>query len=71
MALTKLQITMIEGQTTSSQAFSVPDPIYENTQNVTANYCITTGSSAMSAGPITLASGAVITIPTGSRWIIL
>ena len=41
---------------------------YENDTNVTASYSITSGKNAMSAGPITLASGAVVTIPNGSVW---
>lgn len=44
---------------------------YENDQNVTANYSITLGKSAMSTGPITLDPGVVVTIPGGSRWVIL
>ncbi len=44
---------------------------YENGQTVTTSYTITTGSSAMSTGPITINSGAVVTIPSGSRWVIL
>lgn len=41
---------------------------YENPQTVTTNYTITTGSNAMSAGPITVAPGVTVTIPAGSTW---
>lgn len=41
---------------------------YENDQNVTTNYTITTGKNAMSAGPITLDPGVIVTIPSGSEW---
>ena len=41
---------------------------YENDQNVTTNYTITTGKNAMSAGPITLDPGVTVTIPSGSEW---
>ena len=44
---------------------------YENDQIVTNSYSITAGKSAMTAGPVTIASGAVVTIPNGSRWVIL
>lgn len=44
---------------------------YENSQSVTTSYTITTGASASSTGPISIASGATITIPDGSRWVIL
>lgn len=46
-------------------------PIYENTQTVGTSYTITSGSSAMSAGPITLSSGVTVTLPSGSRWVII
>lgn len=45
--------------------------MYENNQMVTANYTITTNKNAMSAGPITVASGVIVTIPSGSRWVII
>jgi hypothetical protein len=43
----------------------------ENDQVVTTNYTITTGKNASSAGPITIDSGATVTVPTGSRWLVL
>ena len=46
-------------------------PIYENTQTVGTSYSITSGSSASSAGPITLSAGVTVTIPSGSRWVII
>jgi hypothetical protein len=42
--------------------------IYENSQSITTNYCITTGTGAFSAGPINIA--AIVTIPNGSSWTI-
>ena len=44
---------------------------YENDTNVTDNYTITTGKNAMSAGPITLDAGVVVTIPSGSVWTVV
>lgn len=44
---------------------------YENPQTITANYTITTNSNAMAAGPITIASGVSVTIPSGSVWTVL
>ena len=43
----------------------------ENTQTVTTSYAIPSGRNAMSTGPITVDSGATVTIPTGSRWVVL
>jgi hypothetical protein len=49
-----------------------PDRIfYENQQTVTANYTLTTNYNAMTAGPITINSGAVVTVPSGSYWTIV
>ena len=70
MALTKVQSSMIGGGT-GSIAFAPGVPVYENTQSISSNYAIPTGSSAMSVGPITLANGVSVTIPSGSRWVVL
>ena len=43
----------------------------ENQDDVTADYTITTGSNAMSVGPITVATGVTVTVPTGNRWLVL
>ena len=43
----------------------------ENSDDVTTSYTITSGKNAMSVGPITVEAGVVVTIPTGSRWVIL
>lgn len=43
----------------------------ENDQAVTANYTITANKNAMSTGPISVAGGVVVTVPTGSRWVVL
>ena len=44
---------------------------WENDQNVTTNYTISTNKNAMSAGPITVDSGVVVTIPSGSVWTVV
>lgn len=45
--------------------------IYENGQTISANYTMTAGNSGESVGPITIATGITVTIPTGSRWVVL
>jgi len=45
--------------------------IVVNSKTVAASYSIPSGSSAMSAGPITVSSGVTVTIPTGSKWVVL
>ena len=44
---------------------------FENDQTVTTNYTITTGKNAMSAGPINVSNGVIVTIPSGSEWAIV
>jgi len=50
---------------------AIDDIFYENAQNVTANYTISTNYNAMSAGPITIDTGVTVTIPSGSVWSIV
>lgn len=45
--------------------------IYENDQIVTANYSITVGKNAMSAGPITISNGVTVTVPNGSTYTVV
>ena len=42
-----------------------------NSNTVSASYSIPSGSSATSAGPMTVASGVSVTISSGSRWVVL
>ncbi len=42
-----------------------------NSQTVAVSYTIATGSSGMSAGPITVASGQSVTVSSGSRWVVV
>ena len=45
--------------------------IYENSQTISSSYTMTTNKNGMSVGPITLNTGVIVTLPTGSRWVIL
>ena len=45
--------------------------IIVNSKTVTTSYTIPTGSNAIAVGPVSVASGVTVTIPTGSRWLIL
>lgn len=44
---------------------------YENDQVVTTSYSITAGKNAMSTGDVTINTGVTVTVPTGSRWVII
>ena len=46
-------------------------PFVVNSQTVTYSYAIPVGSSAHSVGPVTIAQGYSVTIPSGSKWVIL
>ncbi|QJQ82606.1 tail fibers protein [Synechococcus phage S-SBP1] len=44
---------------------------FENDITVTTSYSITANKNAMTAGPITINSGATVTVPSGSTWTII
>lgn len=44
---------------------------YENDQVVNSSYTVTPGRNAMSTGPITIVTGAVVTVGSGSVWTII
>jgi len=46
-------------------------PIYEIVLTVSTDYTITDGRNAMSAGPITIASGVTVTVGTGETWTVV
>ena len=61
-----------DGSNLTGVASAVADGcIYENSQTISNNYTITTNKNAMSAGPITVASGATLTVPSGSTYTIV
>jgi hypothetical protein len=57
--------------TLTAPQVSASNGIVVNSNTVSASYSIPSGSSGMSAGPITVASGQTVTVPSGSRWVIL
>jgi hypothetical protein len=44
---------------------------FENDQTVNTSYSITANKNAVTAGPVTVASGVTVTIPSGSTWSIV
>jgi hypothetical protein len=42
-----------------------------NSTTVSTSYTIASGSAGVSAGPMTVASGVVVTVSSGSRWVVL
>ena len=45
--------------------------IIVNNSQIAASYTIPSGSNALSVGPVTAGVGAVVTVPSGSRYIVL
>jgi hypothetical protein len=42
-----------------------------NVNTVATSYTLASGSNMMSIGPITVSSGITVTVPSGSRWVVL
>jgi hypothetical protein len=45
-------------------------PVLESYQTISSNYSVTAGSNAFSVGPVTVATGVAVTVPTGQVWLI-
>jgi hypothetical protein len=45
--------------------------LYEHSNTIVANYTIATNNNALSGGPITVASGVTVTVPSGSAWTVV
>lgn len=45
--------------------------IFENKNTISSSYTVSTNKNAMSVGPMTIATGVVVTVPAGSRYIVL
>ena len=62
----------LDGSNLTGLASTVADGcIYENAQTISSNYTISTNKNALSAGPITIANGVTLTIPSGSVYTIV
>jgi hypothetical protein len=57
--------------TLTAPAVSASNGLVINSNTVSASYSIPSGSSASSVGPMTVASGQTVTVPSGSRWVVL
>lgn len=43
----------------------------ENAYTIDSSSTVNTGSNAISVGPLTISSGVSVTVPSGSRWLVL
>jgi hypothetical protein len=57
--------------TVTGTTINASQPFIVNSLTATVSYSIPAGSSASSAGPITVNSGVTVTVPSGSRWVVL
>jgi hypothetical protein len=57
--------------TLTAPIVSASNGLVVNSATVSASYSIPSGSNAMSVGPVTVASGQSVTVPSGSRWVVL
>jgi|TARA_R100000935_G_scaffold58072_2_gene93766 hypothetical protein len=51
--------------------FVASNGIYQNSNTVNTNITFETNNNGMSAGPVTVASGITVTVPSGSNWVIV
>jgi hypothetical protein len=57
--------------TATAPQFSASNGLIVNNKTVGTNYTIPTGYCAMSTGPVTVSGGVSVTVPSGSRWVVL
>lgn len=68
IAVSATGVTLQDGTTAVGQQYGV---FMENSQTLSSNYTVTTGKSAMAAGPVTIAANVTVTIPANSRLVIV
>ena len=52
-------------------AYAANKPILESFINIASNYTITTERNGLSVGPVTVASGVTVVVPSGQRWLVV
>jgi hypothetical protein len=52
-------------------AYEANKPINESTISIANNFTVTSGKNGLSVGPVTVASGAAVTVPSGQKWVVL
>lgn len=57
--------------TLQAEQLSAANGLVLNNTTISTSYTMPTGYSASSTGPITINSGIIVTVPGGSRWVIL
>jgi hypothetical protein len=60
-----------DGVTQTAPIQKASNGLILNSNTVSVSYSIPSGYSAHSTGPMTIASGQTVTVPSGSRWVVL
>jgi hypothetical protein len=60
-----------DGTTQTAPIQRASNGIVTNNKTIATSYTIPSTDNAMSAGPVTLSSGVTVTVPSGSRWVVL
>lgn len=60
-----------DGTTQTAPIQRASNGILVNSKTVSASYTIASTDNAVSAGPVTVASGQTVTVSSGSRWVVL
>lgn len=60
-----------EKLTAYAPQFAASNGLVLNNMTVSANYTIPTGYSASSVGAVVVSGGVTVTVPSGSRWVVL
>ena len=56
---------------TSDGNVKVASGVIENSNTISSNYTVSSNYNAMSAGPMSIANGVSVTVPSGSSWTIV
>jgi hypothetical protein len=60
-----------DGVSWSIMATDSDDAFLTNSNTVSANYTLPAGRNAVSAGPIEVADGVTVTVPSGQSWVVV
>lgn len=71
MPISTIPGNMLGNSQMGGQGANAGVPIYENPQTISANYSISTGTNAMSPGPLAISDGITVVVPDGSTWTIV
>lgn len=50
---------------------SATNGLFVNNATVGSNYSLPSGYNGLSAGPVTISSGVAVTVPSGSKWVVV